>query len=462
MYNIESDACNDYDICNMDDDELFNLMEAIDYENENDYENDYENENENENENKNKNGNWELAHMGFNKDHKQIVKYNKSTNIKHDKLFCIKCNSTDNIVEESSCGIVVCYTCGSVISTIVDQTIEQKIYSEDTKNTLERCSGITSIFLPQTSLGTTIGGGPMNRLKKLQQWSAMPYKEKSLYNVLKTIQTKCRANNILKCIEDDAKILYKNISESKHESGKNKGKVIIIRGTNRKSLVAACVFYACKRKGKSRGPKEIATIFEIEYKDLTKGCKIFKKLMKMKYMPYDIQIAKPDDFILDYCKKLNMNKVIIDQAITISQNIQKLNIATMHTPVSAAIGSILVIMRKNNYPINKNNIAKKFNVSAVTVSKSQKQITEYGDLLLNTELVDKIAQKAEEARKKITMPFKFQLMYDKVVNKSNNITLEYLKKDNNLSNYIGTIIDETDKMVAKTNEAYLKLGLRRR
>lgn len=437
MSNIDSDVCNNYDICNMDDDELFELMETIDYEKECE----------------------ELGNMDLNNENKQLVKFSKQVNmnINYDKLFCIKCNSNDNIVEENSCGIMVCYNCGNVISTIIDQTIEQKIYNDDTKGTLERCSGITNIFLPQTSLGTTIGGGPMNRLKRLQQWSAMPYKEKSLYNVLKTIQTKCRANNILKCIEDDAKILYKNISESKHEFGKNKGKLIIIRGINRKSLVAACVFYACKRKGKSRGPKEIATIFEVEYKDLTKGCKIFKKLMKMKYMPYDSQIAKPDDFIVDYCKKLNMNKTIVDQAITISENIQKLNVATMHTPVSAAIGSILVIMRKNNYPINKNNIAKKFNVSAVTVSKSQKQITEYGDLLLNSDLVTKIAQMAENAREKIIMPFKFQLMYDKIINKPPSITLEYLRTDNNFNDYINSISSGTTKIIAKTNEAYLQL-----
>lgn len=452
MYNPDlcNDLHNDYDVCNMDDEELFKLMETIDYEKEceelKDYEFNDELKNELKNEFKNATG-------------KQLVKFSKPTkvtNVNSTKLFCTKCNSGDNIVEENSCGIVVCYNCGNVLSTIIDQSVEQKMYNDDTKGTVERCSGITSAFLPQTSLGTTIGGS-MNRLKKLQQWSAMPYKEKSLYNVLKTIQVKCRENNILKCIEDDAKILYKNISESKHESGNNKGKIVIKRGIKRKGLVAACVFYACKRKGKSKSPKEIATIFELGYKDLTKGCKIFKTLMKMKYMPYDTQIAKPEDFILDYCKKLNMNKGIIDQAITISSNIQKLNVATMHTPVSVAVGSILVVMKKNDFQINKNKIAKTFDVSAVTVSKSQKQIARYGELLSNSELVEKITIKSEEARKKINMPFKFQLMYDKIINKPKNVTLDYLKKDNNLDDYINFMIDESNKMCEITDLEYKKL-----
>ena len=435
--NIVMNTCDDFDVCNMDDDELFELMETIDYEKECDE--------------------LEKLEMNNPKNNTQMIQFRNNKNInKTDAIFCRRCNSNANIVEENACGIMVCYTCGSVLSTIYDQTIEQKLYNDDSKGTLERCSGITNPFLVQTSLSTTISGSPTNRLKKLQQWSAMPYKERSLYNVLKTIQTKCRENNILKCIEDDAKILYKNISESKHETGLSKGKVVIKRGPNREALIAACVFYACKRKGKSRGPKEIATIFNLEYTDLTKGCKIFKDLMKMKYLPYDSQVVKPEHFILDYCKVLSMNKTIIEQAMTISVNIQKLNVASMHTPVSIAIGSILVTMKHNNYPINKNNIAKKFKVSAVTVSKAQKQITKYGTLLLNDQLVDKITKISEEEKKNIKIPFKFQLMHDKIINKREELSLEYLRKDNNLDNYISSILNESKKDVETTTKLYIE------
>jgi transcription initiation factor TFIIIB Brf1 subunit/transcription initiation factor TFIIB len=442
MFNhIESDTLNDADICNMDDDELFTLLDSINYDEEIQYIEQYEN---------------------FDTQSQAITIINNSDrqlgNVINEcqKLFCNHCNSGDHIIADAAGGIMVCHGCGSVLNTIFDSTIEQKTYVEDSKGTLERCSGITSAFLPQTSLATTISGGS-SRLKKMQQWSVMPYKEKSLYNVLKLIQAVCRSNGILKCIEDDAKILYKNISETKHEVGKNKGKVIIIRGLNRKSLIAACVFYACKRKGKSRGPKEVATYFNIEYKDLTKGCKIFKKTMKMKYMPYDSQIVKPEHFISDYCKMLNLNKNVLDQSLLISLNSQKLNVAAMHTPISIAIGAILVAMTNNKIPINKNHVAKKFKVSAVTVSKAQKQMSEYGMLLSNSDLVDKITKISAEEKKKISIPFKLQLMHDKVMNKQKPVTLEYLNQDNNLDDYINSVLTESKRMVDKTTEDYLNL-----
>jgi hypothetical protein len=66
--------------------------------------------------------------------------------------------------------------------------------------------------------------------------------------------------------------------------------------------------------------------------------------------------------------------------------------------------------------------------------------------------------KAEEARKNIKMPFKFQLMYEKVMNKPRNVTLDYLKKDDNLNTYINETINRSKEMVDKTTQEYLKLN----
>lgn len=52
----------------------------------------------------------------------------------------------------------------------------------------------------------------------------MPYKERSLANVLNDIDQKCKKFNVLKAVTDTAKILYRNI----------KDKNIIFRGINKK------------------------------------------------------------------------------------------------------------------------------------------------------------------------------------------------------------------------------------
>ena len=75
----------------------------------------------------------------------------------------------------------------------------------------------------------------------------MPYKERSLNEVLTNITNKCFAFGITENIISEAKIMYKEVDDCKHNIGRNKGKKIITRGTNRKGLIAACVFYACKK-----------------------------------------------------------------------------------------------------------------------------------------------------------------------------------------------------------------------
>jgi hypothetical protein len=47
-------------------------------------------------------------------------------------------------------------------------------------------------------------------------------------------------------------------SDCKHAYGKNEGKIIIKRGNNRIGLIAACLFYSCRKIGMTRSPKEIA------------------------------------------------------------------------------------------------------------------------------------------------------------------------------------------------------------
>ena len=110
-----------------------------------------------------------------------------------------------------------------------------------------------------------------NRLSLIQRQGQMPYKEKSLMDELIKIQAKCKEYGITQNIIDTAKILYKKISDSKHTKGVRKGKNMIMRCINRKSMIAACVFYACKVQGEPRSPKEIADIYTLDIKHVNRS-----------------------------------------------------------------------------------------------------------------------------------------------------------------------------------------------
>ena len=182
---------------------------------------------------------------------------NNVSNIKlKTKKTCPDCGDR-NIIDDQMRGKCVCGNCGREIMEYFDSSIEMSNWDE--KNDSDRCAQQTNFFLPQASLGTSIGGGN-SKLKRLHIWSQMPYEERSLYDVLQEIETKCRKENIPKSVIDNARNLYKKFTEQKNKNGKK----IIIRGDNRKSLIAACVFVyiyvnQCKCSYKTQGSLHICT-----------------------------------------------------------------------------------------------------------------------------------------------------------------------------------------------------------
>ena len=157
-----------------------------------------------------------------------------------DKNVCSNCKSK-NLLTNASKGYIVCQDCGELNESLLDRNPEWQ--SSDGKEGASRCGCPTNYYLPKSSLGTKIGGRGYSRLKILQKWGQMTYKERSLYEVLLKIEDKCKKYNITKPIIENAKILFKQINDSKHLGGENIGKNIIIRGFNRESLIASCVFY---------------------------------------------------------------------------------------------------------------------------------------------------------------------------------------------------------------------------
>jgi transcription initiation factor TFIIB len=309
---------------------------------------------------------------------------------------CINCNTSEFIINDISGGMELCTNCGQVINMLTDMAPESRHFDDDKNDTKHSAIPINKL-LPQSSLGTMIGGRCMGRIKILHAWSTMPYKERSLNVVFKEISNRCYKFNIPKCIEEDAKIMYKTVSECKHIIGKNKGKCIIIRGANRKSLIAACVFFACRRKGMTRSPKEIADIFEIKYTEMTKGCKNFMKLMKIKKMGINTGSSKPEDFITRFCKELKIKEPFLQQTLKIAKNIKKLNIASVHTPLSSATSSILLMAELNNmHYITKKKLASQFKVSEVTLTKTYKKLEQFKKALIDDDLTDKLVKLIKE------------------------------------------------------------------
>jgi transcription initiation factor TFIIB len=338
---------------------------------------------------------------GIDFDHLKSADINKVNNHLDKKQLdkvdtcCVECGGT-NMVDDYSSGIRVCKNCGQVADIILDQTSEWRNYDDDGGKCASRCSSVNPLLV-QSSLGTVIGGRGHHRLKTLQTWNAMPAHERSLNNMFTLIKTICTQNNLLKCIEDDAKIMYKIVYDTRHEGNNKEGKRVITRGLSRKGIVAACIYFACKRNGDARKLTDVASMFNISTKKINAGCVRFMKCMTRKNSDFDSGNSDPVHYVKYHCNDLKIKKAYAEHAMSICRNIQKLNIMTEHNPYSLAAVSVFILAEHYQLcSITKKKIALSFGISEVTITKTYKTIETYRDIVVDNELTDKVAQEKKQ------------------------------------------------------------------
>lgn len=307
---------------------------------------------------------------------------------------CISCKSNKLVIDNTK-GYLVCQDCAVINEEFLDKNHE---FNGDVNGT-SRYGCPSNYFFPKSALGTKISSKGFNRLSAIQRQGQMPYKEKSLMEVLERIQSKCKKYNITQTIIDTSKILYKKVSECKHTKGKRKGKNMIMRCINRRSMIAACVFHACKLQKEPRSPKEIADIYDLEIKHVNKGCRKFLDYIDITTIFNEIKSSQASDFIERFAKKLNIEKQYIDKAKDISMNINKLGLASTHEPPSVAAGCILLVGTMYHVEISKKQISEIFGISDVTISKTYRKIYPYHKIIMNNEVTNLILEKKNNIEK---------------------------------------------------------------
>jgi transcription initiation factor TFIIB len=296
---------------------------------------------------------------------------------------CSECKG-DNVFIDLK-GASVCQDCGSVQGFTLDKNPEW-INGDEGGCENDRCGNATSYFFPQSSLGTNIKSHKYDKVKMVHDWSQMPYKERSLYEVFQYIDASCDKAGIVKSIIDNAKILYKHISDIKCTNGKS----IIIRGLNRKSLIAACVYNGAKNQGLPRTSKEIADIFGLTVKQVTKGNRKYDNLIDNYKYINENKSNLAINYIDRFGSKLKIPSNVLDHAKQISVNIAKLDIASGHQPPSVASASLMIALKLASLEIDKKIISKLFGISDVTITKTYKKILEYEYIIINNKMTDTI------------------------------------------------------------------------
>lgn len=287
---------------------------------------------------------------------------------------CYYCES-QNLVEKS--GEVICYDCGTYNGAVIDSKQEIRYCGNDDSrgNDPNRYGMPVNELLPNASLSTVILGYGHERYRTLHRWNSLNYKEKSLMDTFSDMSNRAVGTNITTAVVDKSQTLYKLV----HDKTKKK--------SSKKNLAAACIYLIDKDKDGTAVPNEIASMFDIKKKKMSRGCKKAMEVLHQNNPDYFKKKRAPTfhSFIRKFCNLLGLGEDIIEYATHIAEVAYFLGINSSNTPPTLSAGAIYLTCQVKGLGITKPEIKRKVSISDVTINNSYKGFLPYLKVLLPVE-----------------------------------------------------------------------------
>ena len=319
--------------------------------------------------------------------------YEELIEVNNNKV--LKCTCSNFVIGYDQDGIETCQSCGFIMINNSD------ISTEENETFVSGSNRMNNNNIEKASLGTNICGS--SYLSRINSWGIWMnnYKEKTFLDLIDVIKTHCQ-NKIPKIIIDNTISCMKEINNIKHLTGNNKGNFVIIRGLNKKSLIAASVYYSSKLTNYPLTTIEISKLFNINTKDLTKGEKIFDKLVSKEFKKKTLISHKKEikQFVERYTKILNFTKIQKNKCIDICQNLIRIEQNLIKgSPSLQAIACIYLCSKYMEIPITKKQIYESVSVYSDTIlNKVYKSIMKFQNILCDNDVTDEWIRTSEMIR----------------------------------------------------------------
>lgn len=303
----------------------------------------------------------------------------RSNHIDFKNSTCPGCLSESERVRDN--GYVFCMNCGLELENA--SISDQPEWKFDDDKTNDRCGMVNNMLLYESSLSTNIVASGFNSskqrklLNKLQLWQLMPSKERTLRDDFVQITSACSnaSSPLPKCVIEYAQVLFKMAEDARREEDEGH------RSDIRMGLLAAAVFYAAKIHEYPKQYKEIAGWFGIDESYVTNGIKIFFRLMCDKIGMTNL-ITNHKSYVDKFCNNLGLSPEVRESAQDIANKAVTLGILVDNTPPTVAASAIFFVINMYGLNISKALVARRSNVSEVTISKTYQKMNCYLEYLL--------------------------------------------------------------------------------
>jgi transcription initiation factor TFIIIB Brf1 subunit/transcription initiation factor TFIIB len=292
---------------------------------------------------------------------------------------CVSCKS-DNVVNDYTEGCYRCMDCGDCYGQVLCNAPEWSSCDNGKGTEYVRNTQPVSYFYPKSSMSVSITGSN-NILKRMNTWDSMPYAEQALSKVLNQIEIVCSRNRLPKAVSTNAKLLFKQIHDSK---------TIIRNEKNRHGIYGACVYFGAQLQGYFRPTNEIARMFNVPEPSITKGCNKMLKIAKSKSLLNALNPTTPSSYTERFCYILDVPKEHIDDIIRITNNVASLYLASNHQPKSVGATCVIIYNKLYRLGLDDGKIRDVFEVTEATTTKIYLKIEPYLRVIVDDDITKRI------------------------------------------------------------------------
>ncbi len=307
---------------------------------------------------------------------------------KAKKRRCPECGSKNLIYDEQH-GEIICANCGLVIEEKMIDVGKDWRQFEDTKRH-GRAGAPISMQKFDLGLSTNVGRAAdiyqlgsdkktkkFFRLKKWQERVGTSI-ERNLRLALAELVRIVSYLNLPNIVREEAARLY-NLALRQG----------LVRGRSMESVVAACIYAACRTYSIPRTLDEIAAASNIERKEVGRTYRFIVRKLGFKIKPSD-----PKDYIARFGSILKLSPKTQSDALKILKKAESVELTSGRGPAGIAAAALYIAALLNDEKRTQREVADVAGITEVTIRNR------YKELLERTGLEDKIKEKERQSKRK--------------------------------------------------------------
>ena len=294
-----------------------------------------------------------------------LLNENKQTEKAVISFVCTRCQG---IKVFGSDKLPVCTSCGTVDDYFIDESAEwtSGITDDGSISDPARCGAPNAnpeLFSNDWGKGTIISTSHSTyknkRMSKINFHMSMNHKDRALFHAYKDIDE--AGQTLPGSVLQSAKILYKKFNDGK-----------LTRGNVRLGIKGNCILYACRIANIPRTTKEIADMFNIQPKDISRTTDMFKELIMGK--TEQNYMTRPVDVLNRLLNVIELSKSERQCCIKMCNNLENCPELMSKTPNTIATA---IIYMNITHKFSKAEVCELCEVSIPTVNKIEAIIKRY-------------------------------------------------------------------------------------